>query len=114
MIFLIVVMNYVIQYGKEWTKQSPLFLFYQNIFQQTTYIMSIVYESFYKADLVPYTTLHFLCTKKRVSNTLKIWWRRLDSNQRPLGYEPNELPTALLRYIVTETTKTVGGVYKYK
>ena len=22
----------------------------------------------------------------------KIWWRGLDLNQRPLGYEPNELP----------------------
>ena len=25
---------------------------------------------------------------------LRIWLRRLDSNQRPLGYGPNELPTA--------------------
>ena len=28
------------------------------------------------------------------------WLRRLDLNQWPLGYEPNELPTALLRYIM--------------
>lgn len=28
------------------------------------------------------------------------WLRRLDLNQWPLGYEPNELPPALLRYIM--------------
>ena len=28
------------------------------------------------------------------------WLRRPDSNRRPLGYEPNELPTAPLRDVV--------------
>ena len=29
-------------------------------------------------------------------------WRRQDSNLRPLGYEPNELPTAPLRDFVPQ------------
>ena len=36
--------------------------------------------------------------------------RRLDSNARPPGYEPDELPTALLRdvvYFFIETHKTI-------
>ena len=31
-----------------------------------------------------------------------IMWRRQDSNLRPLGYEPNELPTAPLRDFVPQ------------
>ena len=41
--------------------------------------------------------LNYKKDKKRVAvefstATLLIWLRGLDSNQRPLGYEPNELP----------------------
>ena len=37
----------------------------------------------------------FCVTGRRVNHcTTKPWLRRKDSNFRPLGYEPNELPTA--------------------
>ena len=36
----------------------------------------------------------------RASLLTSRWWRREDSNLRPLAYEANELPTALPRYIV--------------
>ena len=32
-------------------------------------------------------------------------WRREDSNLRPLGYEPNELPTALPRYVKNQQSR---------
>ena len=32
-------------------------------------------------------------------------WRRTDSNRRPLGYEPNELPTALPRYVKNQQSR---------
>lgn len=32
----------------------------------------------------------------------RAWWRWRDSNPRPLGYEPSELPTALHRYDPTD------------
>ena len=34
-----------------------------------------------------------------ISYIRSIWLRRRDLNPRPLGHEPNELPTAPLRYI---------------
>ena len=36
---------------------------------------------------------------------LDVWWRGQDSNLRPLGYEPSELPTAPPRYIDLELVK---------
>lgn len=39
--------------------------------------------------------------------TIVRWLRRVDSNYRPLGYEPNELPTAPLRDVLTFKLYTI-------
>ena len=39
----------------------------------------------------------------KISYIHPIWLRRLDLNQRPSGYEPDELPTAPLRDIFSAT-----------
>lgn len=40
--------------------------------------------------------------ERRTFHTAHLWLPRQDSNLRPLGYEPSELPTALLGYILND------------
>lgn len=39
------------------------------------------------------------------------WLRGLDLNQRPLGYEPNELPTAPLRDVIVLWVQRYGFLF---
>ena len=48
--------------------------------------------------------------------SLTSWLRRPDSNRRPLGYEPNELPTAPLRDVMLNfliRVQRYGLYFKY-
>src|SRR3954451_1230292 len=50
--------------------------------------------------------------KARGGNLGPLWWRKLDSNQRPSGYEPDELPLlhpASRRRVIASRERTGQG-----